>query len=67
MANAGNASRGRPLLWESSLPLARKDKECSMDYQEIYKSKLTDIDGALSVIRDGDKVVSGGVGVEPAA
>ena len=38
-----------------------------MDYQEMYRQKLTDVPGALSRIRDGDRVIAGSVGVEPAA
>ena len=37
-----------------------------MDYQAMYKQKLTDVDGALALIRDGDNILSGGVGVESA-
>lgn len=38
-----------------------------MDIQTLYRSKLTDVEGALSRIRDGDRVIAGSVGVEPAA
>ena len=38
-----------------------------MDYKELYRSKLTDVEGALSMIRDGDVVIGGAVGQEPQA
>ena len=38
-----------------------------MDHRELYKQKLTDVDGALGLIRSGDNIITGGVGVEPAA
>jgi acyl-CoA hydrolase len=37
-----------------------------MDVQELYRSKLTDVTGALSHIQDGDSIMTGAVGVEPA-
>lgn len=36
-----------------------------MDYKALYRSKLTDVEGALSLIKDGDIVVGGAVGQEP--
>jgi acyl-CoA hydrolase len=36
-----------------------------MNYIEQYKAKLTDADGALSYLRDGDNVIFGGGGCEP--
>lgn len=38
-----------------------------MDYQAIYRSKLTDVEGALSLIHDNDIIVGGAVGEEPQA
>jgi len=38
-----------------------------MDYKDLYRSKLTDVAHALSLIKDGDVVVGGAVGEEPQA
>lgn len=38
-----------------------------MNYKELYKEKLTDIEGALNIIKDNDFIVGGSVGVEPVA
>lgn len=38
-----------------------------MEYKELYKQKLTDVEGALRLIQDGDNIITGGVGAEPAA
>lgn len=38
-----------------------------MDFKEEYKSKLTDVEGALSFIKDGDTLVTGSGPVEPVA
>ena len=38
-----------------------------MNYKKMYMEKLTDINGALSLIKDNDFIVGGSVGVEPVA
>lgn len=38
-----------------------------MDDKQLYRSKLTDVEGALSLIKDGDVVIGGAVGEEPQA